>query len=55
MTSIVVGYVAKAEGQAALRRASMEAQLRGASWWSSTHTAVGGTSTERRRPAVSRS
>ena len=30
MTSIVVGYVAKAEGQAALRRASMEAQLRGA-------------------------
>jgi nucleotide-binding universal stress UspA family protein len=30
MTSIVVGYVPKAEGQAALRRASMEAQLRGA-------------------------
>jgi nucleotide-binding universal stress UspA family protein len=30
MTSIVVGYVPKAEGQAALRRASMEAKLRGA-------------------------
>ena len=53
MPTVVVGYVPKPEGEAALAASIAEARLRRPTWWSSTPTAPNHGDTEARPPSSS--